>query len=544
MLHYKKIITVSLLALPALLIGQRDTTKKQSIDITSSYKPVLRNAVKINFSAMQLQQDTNRPILTYSVPAQNLFYAYQPITLRPLALQPDNGLELGDKGFVKIGYGNFSTPYAKAAYSMGDGIASMVNFYADYTSSKGKIKYQDFSMLHFAGDGTFFSPGIEAHGKVSFDLNRVNQFGYDQILYNNPKDSVQQSFQRIGFELGLKNTTLGEFGLSYAPNLQFTTFANGTQASETNIKLQVPLKKDLTENFAISLAGTADITNYKTKSLLSNVIVKNNVVQLAPTVSLKYNLFTLHAGVVPTWDNGTFYALPNVYGEGNVGNKNLILQAGWVGRYVKNNYENLVAVNPFIGLLRQQNNTKEVEFYGGLKAALGNHFNFAAKVSWVDYKNLPLFMNDTATDERRFLVLSEGKASNFRIHGSMSYVKTDDLSLTAGITLNGYTGFSNNAQPWHLPAMELTGSARYRIIRQLLLKADVKSFGGSSYIEKGRIVKNTGAAFDLSAGAEFSVTSKINLWLDVNNIFNQKYQRWNNYNVYGLQVLGGLKFNF
>ncbi len=29
--------------------AQRDTTKRQTIDITSSYKPVLRNAVKINF---------------------------------------------------------------------------------------------------------------------------------------------------------------------------------------------------------------------------------------------------------------------------------------------------------------------------------------------------------------------------------------------------------------------------------------------------------------------------------------------------------------
>jgi hypothetical protein len=55
--------------------GQRDTTRRQTIDITSSYKPVLRNAVKINLSASPLAADTSRPRLAYNIPAQNLFFA-------------------------------------------------------------------------------------------------------------------------------------------------------------------------------------------------------------------------------------------------------------------------------------------------------------------------------------------------------------------------------------------------------------------------------------------------------------------------------------
>ena len=54
--------------------AQKDTLKKKStIDINSAYKPVLRNAVKINFSATHLNADTTPPKLTYSIPAQNLF---------------------------------------------------------------------------------------------------------------------------------------------------------------------------------------------------------------------------------------------------------------------------------------------------------------------------------------------------------------------------------------------------------------------------------------------------------------------------------------
>jgi len=70
---------------------KKDTTKKTStIDINSTYRPVLRNAVKINFSGTHLNADSTVPNLTYNIPAQNLFYAYQPIPLTPLALETEN----------------------------------------------------------------------------------------------------------------------------------------------------------------------------------------------------------------------------------------------------------------------------------------------------------------------------------------------------------------------------------------------------------------------------------------------------------------------
>ena len=91
----KRIYFIAILCFTGVIsFAQRDTTKKQSIDITSSYKPVLRNAVKINFSAAQLNPDSVKSISPYSIPQQNLFYTYQPVSLKPLALQHDTTLDL------------------------------------------------------------------------------------------------------------------------------------------------------------------------------------------------------------------------------------------------------------------------------------------------------------------------------------------------------------------------------------------------------------------------------------------------------------------
>src|SRR6185437_14247137 len=53
-----------------------------------------------------------------------------------------------------------------------------------------------------------------------------------------------------------------------------------------------------------------------------------------------------------------------------------------------------------------------------------------------------------------------------------------------------------------------------------------------------------GRGTDANAGVEFKITRALNLWFQMNNIFNNKYQRWNQYQVYGFNVLGGIVFSF
>lgn len=57
----------------------QDSSKK-TIEITSSFKPVLRNAAKINFNATPPSQDTTRPRLVYTIPSQNVIPGLAPVS--------------------------------------------------------------------------------------------------------------------------------------------------------------------------------------------------------------------------------------------------------------------------------------------------------------------------------------------------------------------------------------------------------------------------------------------------------------------------------
>ena len=530
--------------LPIVTFAQIDTAKKQTIDITSSYKPVLRNAVKINFSASHLNADTIKPKMNYTVPSQNLFYAYQPISLRPLALQQDTNLYLGIRNYIKVGYGNYSTPYVNAGFSFGDGKKMLVNLYANYISSKGKIANQDYTQLQIKANAIFFTPKNEVYVGAQLSQNNNYLYGYNHSLYTFKKDSVRQEFQDLVLTGGVRNTTSGEYGISYNPNITVINFTNKNKVNESTVIANAPITKTFGDAFMLKIDAKADITSYTTKNLASNIKFSNNVFQIAPSIAISSPRFSINAGIVPTWNNGVFVWLPNVFAEAQVKEKTFLIQAGWIGRYTKNTYRNLTALNPFLTTIPFHKNTKEIEYYGGIKATVGKHFSFNLKGGIVSFNDMPLFINDTATDNKAFNISNEKSVQSLRIHGDLSFINQDKFTLTAGLTFNGYTLLQSNAKAWNTVPMEITSSLRWWAFKQVLLKADLYAFSGGNYLTKGNKAQSFSGGTDISAGAEFKVNNRFSAWIDINNIANQKYQRWHAYEVYGLNVLGGIRVSF
>ncbi|MEJ7626963.1 MAG: hypothetical protein WKF35_08880 [Ferruginibacter sp.] len=530
---------------PQLIFAQRDTSRKPAIDITSSFKPVIRNAVKINFSGSQLIADTSKPRLTYSIPSQNLFYSYQPVTLKPLALSQDTNLYLGNRHFIKAGFGSYSTPYLSAGISTGDGKRSLVNFYGSYIASKGNIKNQDYSELKIKATGSYFSGKNEFYGAAALKNDDYYLYGYDHSLFDFKKQDVRQQFQDVTVSAGFRNTAATKFRLSYDPNVAVNFFTNREKASETNIMVNIPVEKKVADNFNVKVDFKGEFTNYTTINFIpQNIIIRNNLIQLAPSVIYSQPLFKINGGVTPVWNDGKYSVLPNIYFEAQLQEKTFLVQGGWVGRYIKNTYRNLTEINPYLDPLVSQDNTKETELYGGIKASLGSHFNINAKASFISYTDMPIFINDTSSDSKSFIISNEPSMNNLRIHGDVSYINQDKFTLNAGFNLNGYTGLIVNKKAWNTLPLQVTGSFRWWAYRHLVIKSDLFIFGGGNALVKGNNSFATQGGFDLSAGAEYKINKQFSAWLDVNNILNDRYERWHRYPVYGLNVLGGIIIRF
>jgi hypothetical protein len=520
----------------------QDTTHRQTIQITSSYKPSLRNTVKINLYATPITPDTTRPRLAYNIPPQNLFFPYQPVSLKPLSLQTDTSLQLGGRNELKLGFGNLSTPYIKGGFSFGDGKHNLANIYGDYISSRGKIENQDFSEINVKGTGSLFSAKNETYAAVAFSQDEHYLYGYDHAAYNFLKPDIRRSYQDLSATVGIRNIINNEIGVNYDPHLEVHEFSRENKANETNLILNLPVEKRFSDAVSVKVTALGNFDRYQLKNADSSIV--NNLFQLAPEVVYYSDRFTFHGGITPSWNNGQLAVLPNIYAEAQLQQNVLMIQAGWVGRYISNSFRTLSKDNPFMQDPTFLNNTKEIQYYGGIKATVGKHFSFNAKAAFITYTDVPLFVNDTAAGNS-FVMLNASKMNDLQIHGDMNFISQDKFTLTGALDLNSYSGIHYNiAKAWGLYPLKLTGSFRWNAFEQVLLKADVIAFSGAKALLKDGSEKNMKGGTDLSVGGEFKLNKQFSVWLDFDNVLNSQYERWNNYPVYGFQVIGGVIVHF
>src|ERR1041384_4924629 len=100
---YKVFLSTSFLVFIGFTVNAQrtDTVKGKSVDIRSAFKPVLRESAKINFNASPPTADTAKPKLQYDIPNPSLLLAYQPGSLKPLALEIDSNSAFDNKNYIK-----------------------------------------------------------------------------------------------------------------------------------------------------------------------------------------------------------------------------------------------------------------------------------------------------------------------------------------------------------------------------------------------------------------------------------------------------------
>lgn len=524
--------------------AQKDTSGKGGIDIVSSFKPVLRQTAKINFGASPAPVDTTKARLNYEIPNQNMLFAYQPGTLKPLALDVDSNGVFDNSSYVKAGFGSLRTPFVQAGISFGDGKTAGLNIYARHVGSDGKRDYQKFSSTNVRLAG-FFKSGnnLEWNAGIGMKQDRTYKYGYEpQSLVFSP-DSLKQQFQTISGRLGFRNINKTEFGLTYAPDLRIDVFNDNHDNAESNTVVNLPLEKSIGKEFTVNLGLTFDLTRVSPKGKSA---INNTMYFISPSVLYKTSNINVQAGIRPSWDNKTFKMFPNVLADISSSDSRFTFQAGWTGYIRKTTYMYLASQNPWLWIPGEFKNTWIEERFAGFKGSVGDHFTYSAKAAFNKVNNQPLFVNDTTSGlgGKSFRVVNESRINIVNFGSEIGVNFQEKFSLTAGLQFNQFTGLKDNAKAWGLLPLELKTAMRMQIIKDLWLKGDLFAWSGPSYRKGDGSAGKLDGAMDLNAGLEFRITRNINLWTQFNNIFNKTYQRWNQYPVYGFNFVGGIVFSF
>ena len=539
----KRGIAIGFLALGFVTQGySQDSTKKRSIDITSTFKPVLKDPAKVNFNAAPPATDTASPRLNYNIPAENLLFAYQPGDLKPAAYRGDSASSWPYSNYIKVGIGNVHQPYVGAGFSFGDGQSTFFNLFAQHYTSKGDLRFQKNSQTHLAGAMTYKTPKqLEWNAGLSVSSDDYYLYGIPDTA-NFTKDQLKQRFQKIEGKLSLRNIVPTEFGISYQPSIRVSVFGDNhdPKGTEANSVLTIPVSKNFGKATAFNLGVTADLTNYRRKDIET---INNNIFLISPAIQFKTPNLYLNAGLTPSWDNGNFKMLPNVMADITTDDQRFTLQVGLTGYYNKGSYQRFATINPWLAQPDTLQNDRVQEFYAGFKGSMGNHFSYSAKVGMQQHHGIGLFVNNPV-DMKDFLLRYERKLNIFNTHAEAEYTIGEQFNAKASFDWNRFSKQETEAEAWGLVPVELSAQLRWQIFKGLWFKSELWAFDGAQYLRPdGKSYKGE-TGFDLNAGAEFKVTKNINVWLQMNNIFNNTYERWNRYEVFGFNILGGVAYYF
>ena len=524
--------------------AQQDTLKKsKSVDITSAFKPVIKESAKINFNASPAVNDTTKSKLNYDIPNQNLLFAYQPGSLRPLALDIDSGGYWDISSYIKAGFGSIKTPFVQAGFSFGDGETAGMNIYAQHVSSEGKIDFQDYRNTRVDLKGFLqTSKNLEWNARLGMKQERYYKYGYQPSTLVFLKDSLSQNFQTWSGGVGVHNINRTQFGISYSPEVLIHVFNDGRDNNESNTVLNVPMQKAVGKVFAVNLGATFDLTRYKPNNLAS---INNTFYYLSPSVLYKTSKANIQAGIRPSWDNKTFKLFPNVTAEIGTEDQRFVFQAGWSGYIRRTSYQYLASQNPFIMQPTSLKNTWVEERYAGFKGSIGDHFTYNTRLGFHKYKNQPLFIQPGfGSDGKTFGVVYETQMKAFNYGGELSYNESEKYSIMAGINFYKYTGLKVYDKAYGLVPLELKSAIRIQVMKDLWIKSDIFVWEGAQFMRSNGSSAQLKGSIDLNAGVEFRITKSINLWTQFNNILNKEYQRWNQYRSYGFNFLGGVIFAF
>jgi hypothetical protein len=296
----------------------------------------------------------------------------------------------------------------------------------------------------------------------------------------------------------------------------------------------------LGKSFGFNLGMTADLTTYRPSGKNS---IQNNLYFVSPALLVTTPNLFIQGGILPSWDNGEFNLLPNLLADITTNDKRFTLQLGWIGYYNKGSYQRFASINPWILQPDELKNTKVQERYAGFKGSVLNHFTYSAKVGFAQYSNMPLFVNDSL-DGKTFLTVYSSSMEALQLHGEIGYTQGETFSATAKLTWNQYSKVRNHARAWGLLPFEFNAAFNWQVMKDVWLKSDLFAWDGAAYRTKNKEPRKGDTGFDLNAGLEFKITKQFNFWVQLNNILNNRYERWHQYQVYGFNLVGGVVYSF
>ena len=560
----------------------KDTIIEEVIEIETKYNPEIADASKIKRNPkIKLSERSQKKKLNYTIfsaPVASTFVPKSGVV---------KGVDVGIKervfeNYVALGFGNYTSPYFETylhRYTRFDsefGVSAKYN--ASFDNVENTLLDSDFSNLQakifYKKEERYFDWKVA----LATEQNSYNWYGispntFSQNVIDNINEAQTYSYFNIDGNVSFVDAFLREVNTSLS---YFTDSYNSTEIfANLTSKFSFPLDfleanaKNLDVNFGLELLNGTFENDYENNGQSNYQFFTAN---LNPYYLDVFGNFSMKLGakVFGTFDLERDFTdvllYPDIKLEYAIIKDFLNVYTGATGGLTTNTYKSFSEENPFVSPTLVMTQTSETyNGFLGINGRVNNDWSFNFSASYADFEDMPLFIQNNSKSDGLSNSFNNVPLQGYEYGNSFNVVYDDitrlsifaetEFDFSKNLTFGGNFKFdnystTNQKEAWNLPTMQVTGIAKYKTHKwyataNIFYVGERKDVSYSSNFPASATTVNTVGSFvdaNLNGGYHFS--DRFSAFLQLNNVLGNNYQQFNNFNVQGFQILGGLTYKF
>lgn len=540
-LHKSLLLAFALTAGMQALFAQDDQVTG-SVDIYKDFDARLLESNKINLTPTLPPIDTTTKKQDYIVPARPLSVSYESPKLRPLGMKAGKQ-DKSYNGFAKAGAGVPKAFWGEAGYYFGSGdkFDGKIWFRHHSLNAENSVENQRFFNNDALLNGNvYITENLAVEGKVGYSYDRVHFYGYNLDTLSFSEERTRQEVKILDLGGRLYNSERTDIDLNFSVAPKFYLLNDYYSNKETGFDLNLGAAKWFDEKHPLRVNVRIDLTTFD-----DTVKQKLNNIYLQPSFTFHSDIVRIRIGGNFASNRDEFKIFPDAELTLRLIGNSVQIFGGATGDLRKNTYRSITEYNPFNQIRGSKlRNTEYRSYYAGAKGDLG-FLEYSGQIGYATANDLALFQTlFTPEGITRFQVVYDtAKITN--VQGTVKIRPFETLEIVGTLSQNLTFELDREDRQWGLPQTEGNFNA---VLHVLDGKAKLR---GGLYIADGIWFKDLEGEeqrgdllYDLSVGGNYLFSDNIGVFLDVNNILNNKRERWFNYPTVGLNFLAGLTARF
>lgn len=552
MVKYIKSIFVIMLIVNAGLLHAQDSLKANVFHVDKVLKPMLSESMKIQSNPNPEVPEIKSPVFEYTnIPDSKHNAAPTIYTIKPLSM----GTALLPKlknNYTKVGYGNYNSPLLEIYLNTVRNKDLQAGVFVKHFSANPD-GYNTFSNNTVDAFVKKFSPNAVIEADVNYTRNNAYLYGFNTDSVKPLHSDVQQLFQNVGVNASYSNIVKDSNSLMFKAGFSFYGFYDSHSNVENNFGLFGNFTKRVQGN-PLEIHTKLDIIS-NTFTLYPTTLqtdIQRTYFDLNPRYTLNngdvYLKLGFNSTVATASGSSKIHFFPVAEAGYSLIPKSLTAYSGITGNVKQNNFKTISNENPFVRDITfknsiDNNTINKFEVYAGIKGILGAQTSFALSASWKTLDNMLFYVTDSIIYNPQKVVYDNCGLMNLK--AELLHEFADQFRV--GITVNyySYSSFKLLNQPYGRPTFETKLNAMYNMGDKFILHADIFTMDQRyTKLLKSNTEESIKGIVDLNLGVDYLYNKTVAVFLNLNNLTNNTYQRWYNYPSYGFNVMGGLKVTF